>query len=321
MGQKCHPIGLRLGIIKDWQSRWYAAPRAYAGQAIEDHRIRSYVLKRFARDNSAARGSAARGRSAAREVGLARVEIERAANTLRLTLHTAKPGLIIGRGGRGVDELRVELERMTDSKVHITVQEVREPARDAQLVADNIASQIERRVSFKRAVRQAVQRTMREGAKGIRVIVSGRLAGAEIARRYRDHEGKIPLQTLRADIDFGLAEATTTYGNIGVKVWVYRGDVLPEAAPKAARLEPLPTAPPREHKAWRRVGVVRSAQPEEGEAPPEETAAAEDVALPATEMVAAEPQAVEAPAKPQGAEPTLQGEASQATEESQESPD
>jgi small subunit ribosomal protein S3 len=258
MGQKCHPVGLRLGIIKDWQSRWYATPRAYANQVVEDQRIRNHIVKKFARDQSAGRG-----RNVPREVGLSRVEIERAANTLRLTLHTAKPGLIIGRGGRGVDELRAEIEALTDRRVHITVQEVREPGLDAQLVAENIASQIERRVSFKRAVRQAVQRTMREGAKGIRVIVSGRLAGAEIARSYRDHDGKIPLQTLRADIDFGLAEARTTYGNVGVRVWTYRGDVLPEAVPKVPKLEPLPAAPPREHKAWRRVGVVRPARAEE----------------------------------------------------------
>lgn len=283
MGQKSHPIGLRLGIIKDWQSRWYAPPRIYKEQVLEDQRLRKFILQRFARDSAAGRG-----RSGAREVGLARVEIERAANTLRLTLHTAKPGLIIGRGGRGVDELRSELETKTDRRIHITVQEIREPGLEAQLVAESIASQIERRVSFKRAVRQSVQRTMREGARGIRVIVSGRLAGAEIARSYRDHEGKIPLQTLRADIDFGFAEARTTYGNIGVRTWVYRGDVLPEAVPKAPRLEQLPAAPPREHKTWRRVGVVRR--------PPEEAVAeAAPVETEATAPVESQPQAEAAP--------------------------
>jgi len=271
MGQKIHPEGLRLGIIKDWQSRWYAPPRLYDDYAIEDHRIRTHILRRFARDQA----SAGRGRGAGFDVGLSRVEIERAANTLRVTLHTAKPGLIIGRGGRGVDELRAELEGLTDRRVHISVQEIRDPALDARLVAENIASQVERRVAFKRAVRQAVQRTMREGAKGIRVIVSGRLAGTEIARSYRDHEGKIPLQTLRADIDYGFAEARTTYGHIGVRVWVYRGDVLPEAVPKAPKLEPLPAAAPKERKGWRRVGVVRHPAPEEAPAAQPEAIAEE----------------------------------------------
>jgi small subunit ribosomal protein S3 len=260
MGQKCHPIGMRLGIIKDWQSRWYASPRAYADNVMEDHRIRRYVMQRFGREAmqqqpaSGGRG----GRGGAREVGLARVEIERAANTMRLTLFTAKPGLIIGRGGRGVDELRAELESLTERRMHITVQEIREPNLDAQLVAESIAAQIERRVAFKRAVRQAIQRTMREGARGIRVIVGGRLAGAEIARSYRDYDGKIPLQTLRADIDYGFAEAHTTFGNIGVRTWIYRGDVLPEAVPRATKPETAPASiAPKEHKGWRRVGVVR----------------------------------------------------------------
>ncbi len=284
MGQKCHPTGLRLGIIKDWQSRWFATSRDYAAQVIEDQRIRDHVLKRFARDSSAGRG-----RGGTREVGLSRVEIERAANTLRLTLHTAKPGLIIGRGGRGVDELRGELEGLTDRRIHITVQEIREPGLDGQLVAESIASQIERRVSFRRAVRQAVQRTMREGAKGIRVIVSGRLAGTEIARSYRDSEGKIPLQTLRADIDYGFAEARTTYGNIGVRVWLYRGDILPEAVPKVPKLEAIPTAPPKEHKTWRRVGVVRSAQPEAEEAVESQAAETAEVITPEPEAAAEAP--------------------------------
>jgi small subunit ribosomal protein S3 len=288
MGQKCHPTGLRLGINKDWQSRWYAQPRAYANFVVEDNRIRKHVLKRFARDNSTPGRATGGGRGAPREVGLARVEIERAANTLRITLHTARPGLIIGRGGRGVDDLRADLEGLTDRKIHITVQEIRDPGLDGQLVAESIASQIERRVAFKRAVRQAVQRTMREGAKGIRVIVSGRLAGAEIARSYRDHEGKIPLQTLRADIDYGYSEAVTTYGNIGVRTWIYRGDVLPEAVPRAPKLEVMPTAAPKEHKGWRRVGVVRSTGEEEGELLPEAEGEAPAPVEP-MEALAAEP--------------------------------
>jgi len=287
MGQKCHPIALRLGIIKDWQSRWYAPKRLYSDQLIEDYKIRDYITRRFARDVSANVG---RGRGGMREVGLSHIEIERAANTLRITLHTAKPGLIIGRGGRGVDELKSELEGLTDRRVQITVQEVRDPSLDAQLVGEAIAAQMERRVAFKRAVRQAVQRTMREGAKGIRVIVGGRLAGAEIARTYRDHEGKIPLQTLRADIDYGYAVSRTTYGTIGVRVWIYRGDVLPEALPKAPKPEQVKVTPPKERKGWRRVGVVARPEGEEtevaeavaapeaeGSAPPVETAGVEPI--------------------------------------------
>lgn len=279
MGQKCHPVALRLGIIKDWQSRWYAPPRVYSQNVLEDHKIRKFVMARFSRDQmlQSARG----GRGGPREVGLSHVEIERAANTLRLTLFTAKPGLIIGRGGRGVDELRGELESLTDRRIHVTVQEVREPGLNGQLVAESVAAQIERRVAFKRAVRQAVQRTMREGAKGIRVIVSGRLAGAEIARSYRDQEGKVPLQTLRADIDYGFAEARTTYGNIGIRIWIYRGDILPEATPKAAKPEAAPTAvQPKEHKGWRRVGVVRKSESAA------EVAGAEVSGGPATEAAA-----------------------------------
>jgi small subunit ribosomal protein S3 len=271
MGQKCHPIALRLGIIKDWQSRWYAPSRLYHGQVIEDFKIRDYITRRFARDASANTG---RGRGGIREVGLSHIEIERAANTLRITLHTAKPGLIIGRGGRGVDELKSELEGLTERRVQITVQEVRDPSLDAQLVGEAIASQMERRVAFKRAVRQALQRTMREGAKGIRVIVSGRLAGAEIARTYRDHEGKLPLQTLRADIDYGYAVSRTTYGAIGVRVWIYRGDVLPEALPKVPRPEQIKITPPVERKGWRRVGVVSRPESEAAEAPESEVAPA-----------------------------------------------
>lgn len=210
MGQKIHPIGLRLGIIREPESKWYASEKEFAALLVEDARIRKFVKKSM--------GSA----------GISRIEIERAANKVKVTLHTAKPGLIIGRGGRGVDDLRLELERITGGKnVHVNVQEIRTPELDAQLVAESIAQQIEKRTSHKRASKQAVLRTMRMGAKGIRVRVSGRLGGSEMARVDGDKAGKVPLHTLRADIDYGFTEAKTTYGNIGVKVWIYRGDILP----------------------------------------------------------------------------------------------
>jgi small subunit ribosomal protein S3 len=267
MGQKVNPIGLRLGYIRDWDSRWYARQPVYAEWAIEDVRVRRMLRERFADGGS-------RSGRGPRDAGISRIEVERAPNLLKLTLHTARPGIIIGRGGRGVEDMRAEIERIVRRKVHINVQEISQPELDAYLVAENIASQIERRIAFKRAVRQALQRTMKTGAKGIRVLVSGRLGGSEMSRRYADREGKIPLHTLRADIDYGFTEARTPSGNIGVKVWVYRGDVLP----------PAPTAPPkaapavaaeRPHRGWRRVGGARRAMAEGvGQAAPEPAAEA-----------------------------------------------
>ena len=261
MGQKVHPIGFRLGIIRDWDSRWYARKPVYREWVLEDAKVRRLLRERFAGD-SGGRG----GRSRNRDAGISRIEIERAPNMLKLTLHTAKPGIIIGRGGRGVEDIRADIERIVKQKVHINVQEIRQPELDAQLVAENIAGQIERRIAFKRAVRQAVQRSMKMGAKGIRVLMGGRLGGAEMSRRYTDREGKIPLHTLRADIDYGFTEAVTASGNIGVKVWVYRGDVMPQAAPTEPRVFERPAAAPEKpRKGWRRVGV-RRAEGEEGEA-------------------------------------------------------
>ncbi len=207
MGQKIHPIGLRIGIIRDWDSKWYA-DREFPEYLKEDAEIRRYVKRRLG------------------QAGISRVEIERAANRVRVTLHTGKPGIIIGRGGKGIDELQSRLQVLTKRPVHVSVSEVRVPDLDAQLVAENIAGQIERRVAYKRAMRQAVLRAMRLGAKGIKIRVAGRLGGAEMARVENDKQGKIPLHTLRADIDYGFAEARTTYGHIGVKVWIYRGDIL-----------------------------------------------------------------------------------------------
>lgn len=211
MGQKVHPYGLRLGIIKGWQSRWYGDKKNLAALLHEDLRLRRYIKERFY------------------QAGVSTIEIERAANTVRITIHTARPGMIIGKQGAEVDRLRQELEQMTGKEVRINVVEIEKPDLDAQLVAENIAFQLERRVSFRRAMRQAMQRAMRLGAKGIRVAIAGRIAGAEIARYEWATEGSVPLTTLRADIDYGTAEANTTYGKIGIKVWIYKGEVLPEA--------------------------------------------------------------------------------------------
>ncbi|MDI3281094.1 MAG: 30S ribosomal protein S3, partial [Bacillota bacterium] len=210
MGHKTHPVGLRLGIIKDWESRWFANKKNYAELLHEDLKLRSYIKERFF------------------SAGISRVTIERAANRVKITIHTARPGMIIGKGGTEVEKLRKELEAKTGKQVAVYIVEVKVPELDAQLVAENIAFQLERRVSFRRAMKQAIQRARRLGALGIKTAVSGRLGGAEIARSEWFPEGKIPLHTLRADIDYGFAEANTTYGKIGVKVWIYKGEVLPE---------------------------------------------------------------------------------------------
>ncbi|MGF7186140.1 small subunit ribosomal protein S3 [Desulfitispora alkaliphila] len=210
MGQKVHPKGLRIGVIKDWDAKWYA-DKDYDNLLHEDLKLRKYIKnKLFA-------------------AGISHIEIERAANRVKVSISTAKPGIVIGRGGAEVDALRKELEKITDKKVNVNIVEVKRPELDAQLVAENIAAQLVRRVAFRRAMKQSVSRTMRFGAEGIKISCSGRLAGAEMARTEWYSEGKVPLHTLRADIDYGFAEADTTYGKIGVKVWIYKGEVLPEA--------------------------------------------------------------------------------------------
>lgn len=209
MGQKVHPIGFRLGYIKTWSSRWYAE-KDYAKLLHEDLKIRKIVKKKLY------------------HAGVARVEIERSGNQIRITIHTARPGIIIGRKGAEVDKLKVELEQMTKKQVYINIKEIKKPELDAQLVAENIAMQLEKRVAYRRAMKKAVASSLRLGALGIKVYCAGRLAGAEIARTEWYREGRVPLHTLRADIDFGLAEAATTMGQIGVKVWIYRGEILPE---------------------------------------------------------------------------------------------
>ncbi|MGI6081303.1 MAG: 30S ribosomal protein S3 [Limnochordia bacterium] len=215
MGQKVHPYGLRLGIIKDWEGKWYAGRKEFSDLLHEDLMIRRMIKERFF------------------TAGVSRTEIERAANRTRITIHTARPGMVIGRGGAEVEKLRAELERMTDRQVQINIVEIKQAELDAQLVAENVAFQLERRISFRRAMRQAQQRAMRMGAKGIRIQVSGRLGGAEIARTEWTNEGSVPLHTLRGDIDYGFSEARTTYGRIGVKVWIYKGEVLPQKSTEA----------------------------------------------------------------------------------------
>lgn len=211
MGQKTHPKGFRLGVIYDWDSRWYARKKNFAELLLEDKKIRDFIKGKL------------------RHAGISRIEIERKPQEVTVTVHAAKPGVVIGRGGTGIEELRKELVELTGKKkVILHAVEVKNPEIDAQLIAENIAESIERRVSYRRAMKQAIMRAVRSGAKGIKVRVSGRLAGAEIARSERAGEGTVPLHTLRADVDYGFHEAHTTYGRIGIKVWVYKGDILPQ---------------------------------------------------------------------------------------------
>ncbi|WP_100065942.1 30S ribosomal protein S3 [Miniphocaeibacter massiliensis] len=209
MGQKVNPHGLRVGVIKDWSSKWFANKKDFGDLIVEDHKIRELVKKEVYLS------------------GVSAIEIERASNKIKVTINTAKPGMVIGRQGSGVEVLRNKIEKATGKKVIVNVEEIKRPDLSAQLVAENIAASLERRISFRRAMKQAIQRSMRAGAKGIKTAVSGRLGGADMARTEGYSEGTIPLQTLRADIDYGFAEADTTYGKLGVKVWLYKGQVLP----------------------------------------------------------------------------------------------
>ena len=208
MGQKVNPHGLRVGVIKDWDSRWYAESD-FADNLVEDDKIRKFIKNKLY------------------SAGISRIEIERASDRLKLIIYTAKPGVVIGRGGSAIEALKKEVQKMTSKRVLIDIKEVKRPDKDAQLVAENIAQQLENRISFRRAMKSCMQRTMRAGALGIKTSVSGRLGGADMARTEFYSEGNIPLQTLRADIDYGFAEANTTYGKVGVKAWVYHGEVLP----------------------------------------------------------------------------------------------
>ncbi len=211
MGQKVNPHGLRVGVIKDWDSKWIAGKRDFGDQLVEDYNIRKFVKK------------------ACYDAGIAKIVIERKQNKVFVTIHAAKPGIIIGRQGAEIDKLKKQLEKMTKEAVNINIMEVKQPDTNAQLVAENIAAQLEKRISFRRAMKQVMGRAMRMGIRGIKTSVAGRVGGAEIARTEQYHEGTIPLQTLRADIDYGFAEAMTTYGILGVKVWIYKGEVLHES--------------------------------------------------------------------------------------------
>ena len=224
MGQKVNPHGIRVGIIKDWDSRWYADKKSYGDNLVEDYNLRVFLKKKLYL------------------AGVDKIEIEKFANKIRLSIHAAKPGIVIGKGGSEIDKLKKDVETLTGKAVILNVIEVKTPDLCAQLVAENIASQLERRISFRKAMKQCMARTMKLGAKGIKAAVSGRVGGAEIARTEQYHEGTIPLQTLRADIDYGFAEADTTYGKLGVKVWIYKGEVLAESKNVKERKAPAKKA-------------------------------------------------------------------------------
>jgi small subunit ribosomal protein S3 len=222
LGHKVHPNGFRLGVFRPWEANWFANPKDYTKMLHEDLEMRRVILARL------------------RNAGIAKIETERSSNAqLTVTIHTAKPGIVIGKGGASVDQLREDLEKRFGNRVRISIQEIKQPELDAQLVAENIASQIERRISYKRAMKQAILRTMRSGAKGVRIYCGGRLRGAEMARREWDREGRVPLHTLRANIDFGRATASTTFGAIGVKCWIYKDTVAPKKVIAAPEVMPL----------------------------------------------------------------------------------
>ncbi len=256
MGHKVHPNAFRLGVFRPWEANWFANPKDYTKMLHEDLEMRRVILARL------------------RNAGIAKIETERSSNAqLTVTIHTAKPGIVIGKGGSSVDQLREDLEKRFGNRVRISIQEIKQPELDAQLVAENIASQIERRISYKRAMKQAILRTMRSGAKGVRIYCGGRLRGAEMARREWDREGRVPLHTLRANIDFGRATAKTTFGAIGVKCWIYKDMVSPQQRRLAVAADGAP------------IGEAIAPQPEIVEAP---------VAVPVPEVAAAVTESVEA---------------------------
>ena len=236
MGQKVNPHGLRVGVIKDWDSKWFAGKKEFGDQLVEDYNIRKFVKKTCF------------------DAGIAKIGIERKQNKVFITIHAAKPGLIIGRGGAEIEKLKSQIEKLTDKTVNVNIMEVKSPDTTAQLVAENIAAQLERRISFRRAMKQTMGNAMRRGVKGIKTTVSGRVGGAEIARSESYHEGTIPLQTLRADIDYGFAEAKTTYGILGIKVWIYKGEILnvAEGRKKEAEAQNAPSDNRRERRGGNR---------------------------------------------------------------------
>jgi small subunit ribosomal protein S3 len=243
MGRKVHPLGFRIGVIKDWQAKWYA-DKHYSEFIQEDVKIRKAIRSRYA------------------EAGVSLVEIERQSNRVTITIYTSRPGIVIGRGGQRVDETRHYLEDLIGKKIQLNIQEIRQPELDAYLVARVVAEQMERRIAYRRAMKQALFRTMQAGAKGMRITCSGRLGGAEIARRQMMHQGRVPLHTIRADIDYGFTEAQTTLGRIGVKVWIYRGDILPEVDEMAEEAKrAIVEEKPAEEKPVEKVDVKKEAAP------------------------------------------------------------
>jgi small subunit ribosomal protein S3 len=271
MGRKVHPVGFRIGVIRDWQAKWYA-DKHYSEFIQEDVKIRKAIRQKYA------------------EAGVSLVEIERQANRVSITINTARPGIVIGRGGQRVDETRHYLEALIGKKIQLNIQEIRQPELDAYLVARNVAEQMERRIAYRRAMKQAIFRTMQAGAQGMRINCAGRLGGVEIARRQMMHQGRVPLHTLRADIDYGFTEAHTTLGRIGIKVWIYRGDILPEVEQKA--VEEIPAEHVAETAAEAKPVAVK-VEKEEARAKVAEKAAA----APAADEKAAKPKAKKAAAR------------------------
>ena len=292
MGHKVHPMGFRIGVIRDWQAKWYAE-KQFSEFVLEDMKLRQAIQNKYP------------------EAGISQVEISRQANEVSITINTSRPGVVIGRGGQRVDEMRLQLEQLIDKKVRLNIMEVQQPELDAYLVARVVAEQLERRIAYRRAVKQAISRTIQAGAKGVRIRVAGRLGGAEIARSQTLHDGQVPLHTLRADIDYGFTEARTTFGRIGVKVWIYRGEILPEREEPVIEEEMAPEALGAEGEAIESAAATEETQPAVAE---EAVAEAETTAEATAEEVAAEETA------PAAAEVTQEAKAEAAAPEEETTP-
>ena len=252
MGQKVNPHGIRVGVIKNWDSRWFEKDETFGDTLVSDYNIRKFLM------SYPIPGVNPKEVTTLKDAGIPKIEIERDSARVRVFIHCAKPGMVIGKGGAMIEKLKADIEKMVGKSVALNVIEVRQPDLNAQLVAENIAGQLERRIGFRRAMKQCIGRTMRMGAKGIKVNLSGRLGGAEIARSEHYHEGTIPLQTLRADIEYGFTEANTTYGKIGVKVWIFKGEVLPDVKKKFTTMQPDLNPPKQDRRGDRRNGDRRN---------------------------------------------------------------
>ncbi len=259
MGQKVNPHGIRVGVIKNWDSRWFEKDETFGDTLVSDYNIRKFLM------SYPIPGTNPKEVTTLKDAGIPKIEIERDSARVRVFIHCAKPGMVIGKGGAMIEKLKAEIEKMVGKSVSLNVIEVRQPDLNAQLVAENIAGQLERRIGFRRAMKQCIGRTMRMGAKGIKVNLSGRLGGAEIARSEHYHEGTIPLQTLRADIEYGFTEANTTYGKIGVKVWIFKGEVLPDVKKKFTTMQPDLNPPKQDRRGDRRNGDRRNGDRRNGD--------------------------------------------------------